>query len=394
MESTDEDLSLRSALFAAHHGTHWREPGRCPRCRSHETEWLPESKTAPAGGFACRACNAETLAPKLDPAPLWEARAARRLPDWDRYERTDGLERWAYEQDEAATAAEKAKTKQREIGDVLKLVRGAVTEDTGIVERTLIGELAAMLFGAAAEKIATKLRAEARSWYRRDPRRPAFGRLAHALAFDAGPIGIGPINLEIAESKVRGRQSGFRNGLVHAKASSGNGSLGGAKGMAAIERCVDVERAVVKAGLSREDVGLLAELHSVERKRPTRADRLRVVGLVVPPAPVPAQETKEKAAARERRDRERVEAAMPATMKRLRRAQTALERAMRLPPENAISAYDQQPHDPTEAPLLRGASLREQEEREEDSEEHAKPRGRRPRPQPSSSRNFSAEVFA
>lgn len=368
MDCTDEELSLRSALFAAHAPTHWRDPGRCPRCRSHETEWLPESKTAPSGGFACRACNAETLAPKLDAAPAWEARSARRLPDWDRYERTDGLERWAFEQEEAATTAEKQKTKQREIADVLALVRGAVTEETGIVERTLIGELAAMLFGPTAEKIAMKLRAEARSWYRRDPRRPAFGRLAHALAFDAGPIGIGPVNLEIAESKVRGRQSGFRNGLVHAKASSGNGSLGGAKGLAALERCVDVERAVVKAGLSREDVGLLAELHSVERKRPTRADRLRVVGLATGSS-----------------DKDAVEAAMPATMKRLRRAQTALEKAMRLPARNAMSLYDGQPHDPTEAPLLRGASQREQEEREEDAEEDAEegPKKKaRPRRQP------------
>lgn len=390
----------------------WRNPGRCPKCRSSQTEWLPVNLKLQGGGMSCRDCGGEVKFDRFDPPPEWEARAARRLPDWDRYEQTNHLDRAWDDHDEETREIERAKPAPKEIFDVIAFLLGITRQAAvkinldkpaeiaahydryGAVERGIVGELSVALFGQSAKAVDDKIKATAKQWYRQDPRRSRFGRLGQALSHSAPMLGMGSVGLEIAESKVSSRgPAGFKNGLINAKASSINGSLGGAKGMVGIELSADVSRMIRISGISVEDATLLGIMHRPECKRPTKEDRLKAAERWLNnrgefDLSYQAETPEEKLAATAKWNN-RVDGVVDRVSRQCLLAQRKIEKAMRIAAPSPISLYDGLPHDPTEAPLLKPASAREQEERERDDAAEAdivrKAFARR---------NFDAEVMA
>ncbi len=304
---------------------------RCPRCRTLAGAW------AQGETFDC-ACGLRVNPPKHDPAPAWEARADRRPPSWDPFGATFGLERWAREQDDLIAESERDRARQAEISDIEAMMGDERyrSRGTSALEDVLVGICAGFKFGISAGQMLDKSsvwQRFQRVWYRKNPRRSPFKTIGAALRFWAGELGYGPTNLRIAESKVHGRPTGFKNGRIHSSPSH-NGCTGGSKNAVAIELIVDVERAIKTSGISSEDVALLRVAYQDhERKKPDyRAATIaalrfegllgNVAMLLRRPGDVFAGEEVDKL----------VEQHQERITKRLSRAARALEKALRKAP--------------------------------------------------------------
>jgi hypothetical protein len=276
----------------------------CPACRSRDTSWYVDGpnigkKSSVADVFRCH-CGLTLKPPKRDPPCSWEADADRQPTSWDRFDMRFGLERLVHDEDAALDAALDAKSRPLEIEDVRRIFAGAVTGLESAVEQEILSALALFLWGATPTL--------GRSWYRRDPKRSRFSSLGQAMRFVGsafGVIGMGPVRLEIAETRrvpeeveqdcppgfdgvdpdeaeslrlktarfaiERRRTGGMRCGAIHATASSHNGSTSGAKNQAMIELAHDVRRAARVSGVHPQDIAALEVMHDTDGKPDRRA---------------------------------------------------------------------------------------------------------------------------
>ncbi len=133
--------------------------------------------------------------------------------------------------------------------------------------------------------------------------------------------------------------------------------MGGARGLAGVDRAIDVANAVRRAGVSSADRALLEVLFADPEAKPDRRGAtewaLRESGELA--APAPNLSDSDAAADSAKRDR-LIADAKPAVAKRIARAQRAVEKAMRLSARHAI--------DDQEAALLPARRRRERDDDE------------------------------